>query len=102
MGRRCMDEGDHEWLSSFQTGIDEVESVLLISRAIGLAFETPSELKPTPLPWNTLEVSTTEQHVEQAKAQQPLKSPKEDQPAAPPQLSAQEITKQAICEVMPE
>ncbi|CAK9055131.1 unnamed protein product [Durusdinium trenchii] len=60
MGRRCVaeEEKDQEhleklqWLASLQPGRDEVESILICTRALGVAFSQPSELtNPQSLPW---------------------------------------------------
>ncbi|CAJ1416736.1 unnamed protein product [Effrenium voratum] len=59
MGRRCVaEEGGTnleklQWLASLQPGRDEVESMLIASRALGVAFERCSELQPISLPWRS-------------------------------------------------
>jgi polyketide synthase 12/myxalamid-type polyketide synthase MxaB len=51
MGRRCLHDSveAHEWLASVQPGRDEVESVLLASRVLGI--RRPSVLKPQRYAW---------------------------------------------------
>jgi len=52
MGRRCLPASPQfEWLTSLQPGRDEAESMLLVTRVLGMATSQPSELKPVPLPW---------------------------------------------------
>ncbi|CAL1148755.1 unnamed protein product [Cladocopium goreaui] len=67
MGRRCVADEvsgavpkcwglpqakELQWLASLQPGRDEVESILICSRALGVAFSQPSELvSPVSLPW---------------------------------------------------
>jgi myxalamid-type polyketide synthase MxaB len=52
MGRRCVaNSKNYEWRASMQPGRDESESLLLVSRVLGIAFHRPLELKPLSLPW---------------------------------------------------